>query len=222
MYFITPFPPTKLKRNITFHNIKSINPSAFSDLLANNLSASTPPPAICPPDLVSYYNNTLFLCLDKLAPLKTKTVSITHIGPWYTPKLRQMKTVSLIDNTRKPLSQFISMPTQTSFQTTKMPSILHGPPTTHSSSILAPATPRLYFPPSTNSSNPAITPSPPSQLINTTPSCHSFSPKSTPSTVNLAIPPPPPTLNLLPPQPLQPFHSSLLFPPWNSSPSSLT
>uniref|UniRef100_A0A671XTI5 Reverse transcriptase domain-containing protein n=1 Tax=Sparus aurata TaxID=8175 RepID=A0A671XTI5_SPAAU len=87
MDFITPVPPPKLKRNITFRNIKSINPSALSDFLANTLFASTPPPTACPSDLVSYYNNTL-----SLAPLKTKTVSFTHTAPWYTPELRQMKT----------------------------------------------------------------------------------------------------------------------------------
>uniref|UniRef100_A0A671YR52 Reverse transcriptase domain-containing protein n=1 Tax=Sparus aurata TaxID=8175 RepID=A0A671YR52_SPAAU len=90
--FITPVPPPKLKRNITFRNIKSINPSALSDVLANTLSTSTPPPTACPSDLASYYNNTLSLCLDKLAPLNTRTVSFTHTAPWYTPELRQLKT----------------------------------------------------------------------------------------------------------------------------------
>ncbi|XP_073328899.1 uncharacterized protein [Pagrus major] len=89
MDFITPLRPPKLKRNITFRNIKSISPSAFSDLLANTLS--TPPLTFNPTDLVNHYNDTLSLCLNNLAPLKTKSVSFTHSAPWYTPQLRQMK-----------------------------------------------------------------------------------------------------------------------------------
>jgi len=91
MDFNTPLPHPKLKCNISFRNIKSIPLSAFSDSLANSLSAPRPSQTLNPSNLVTHYNNTLSLCLNNLAPLKTKTVLFTHSAPWFTPELRQLK-----------------------------------------------------------------------------------------------------------------------------------
>ncbi|XP_029957253.1 uncharacterized protein LOC115395750 [Salarias fasciatus] len=87
-----PLTAPKTKREITFRNLKSIDPPALSALLTTKLTTSPPPPSDNPSDLVSHCNNTLSSCLDELAPTKTKTVSFTHTAPRYTPELHQMKS----------------------------------------------------------------------------------------------------------------------------------
>ncbi|KAL7384922.1 hypothetical protein ABVT39_011588 [Epinephelus coioides] len=79
-------------KHISFGNLKSISPQVFSASLSNTLSTFPPPLSDDPSELVSYYNNTLSSCLDQLAPIKTKSVLLTHSAPWYTPELRQMKS----------------------------------------------------------------------------------------------------------------------------------
>nr|XP_029137828.1 uncharacterized protein LOC114921708 [Labrus bergylta] len=92
MDILIPLPTPKQKRKISFRNIKSVDPSAFSASISSKISSSPPPQFNNPSELITYYNNTLSFCLDQLAPIKTKTVSFTHSAPWYTPELQKMKT----------------------------------------------------------------------------------------------------------------------------------
>ncbi|KAL7388227.1 hypothetical protein ABVT39_009504 [Epinephelus coioides] len=88
-----PTPLPKDKRIISFRNLKFISPEDFSASLSNTLSTFPPLLSDNPSELVNYYNNTLSsVCLDQLAPIKTKSVSFTHSAPWYTPELCQMKS----------------------------------------------------------------------------------------------------------------------------------
>ncbi len=82
------FSRSKQQCSMTFH-IKKINPSAFTVAItdlphSDHLSSSD--------ELVSFYHSELQQLLDNFAPLKTRTVSFTNSAPWFTPKLRQLKT----------------------------------------------------------------------------------------------------------------------------------
>ena len=85
-----PAPEPKQDRKITFRNLKSICPVSLSTYISNTLSGLTFPVNPAPMDLVNIYNNTLSTSLNKLAPLKTKTVTFTHSGPWFTPELYKL------------------------------------------------------------------------------------------------------------------------------------
>ncbi|XDV31632.1 hypothetical protein PO909_002599 [Leuciscus waleckii] len=87
-----PITTTKNKRSISFRNLKSISTPALLASLVSKISSIPPLQTDNPSDLTDYYNETLSICLDQLAPIKTKTVSFTHSAPWYTPDLRKMKS----------------------------------------------------------------------------------------------------------------------------------
>ena len=43
--------------------------------------------------LVAHYNSALSLCLDSVAPIKTRIVSYTRPAPWFTSDLRSLKSI---------------------------------------------------------------------------------------------------------------------------------
>ena len=87
----TPAPKPKQDRIITFRNLKSICPVSLSTCISNTLSNLALPVNPTTTDLVNIYNNTLSTTLNKLAPMKTKTVTFTHSAPWFTPELHKHK-----------------------------------------------------------------------------------------------------------------------------------
>ena len=80
----------KVQRAMSYRNIKKVEPEAFTSLVASYPCPSSNASAA---DLVDHYNNCLSTALDSLAPLKTRTVSFVHSAPWFTPELRQMKSM---------------------------------------------------------------------------------------------------------------------------------
>ncbi len=86
-----PAPKPKQDRKITFRNLKSICPFSLSTCITNTLSSLTLPTNPTTMDLINIYNNTLSISLNKLAPMRTKTVTFTHSAPWFTPELHKLK-----------------------------------------------------------------------------------------------------------------------------------
>ncbi|KAJ8366477.1 hypothetical protein AAFF_G00353570 [Aldrovandia affinis] len=87
-----PTPLIKQKHSITFRNLKSINPSYLSSILADTISNSTVIQNASPTDLVNTYNDALSSCLNQFPPIKTKSVSFTHSVPWFTDQLHHLKS----------------------------------------------------------------------------------------------------------------------------------
>lgn len=85
-------PHSKPKRQISFRNIKNIDPDTLTldlqHLSSANLSSAS--------ESVTFYNNSLCRLLDLHAPIKTKTVSFVRSAPWYTSELRTMKTLGRV------------------------------------------------------------------------------------------------------------------------------
>ena len=89
--FSVPEPPSRLrvKRTITFRNIKRVSTPALSSMLSLHLA--THPSDHSVHALTEHYNNALCLSLDAVAPLKTRTISYSQPAPWFTQELRLMK-----------------------------------------------------------------------------------------------------------------------------------
>ncbi|KAI4904399.1 hypothetical protein NFI96_008508, partial [Prochilodus magdalenae] len=67
------------------------DPVSFSTLLKSS-SLSLICECSSTDEAVSLYNESISAVLDTLAPLKTRTVPSTHSSPWFTSKLRTLKT----------------------------------------------------------------------------------------------------------------------------------
>ena len=86
---LSPISRPRPLREITFRNLKSIDPHHLSDLLSSTLPLDST--LISPDELTNHLNATLSSSLNTLAPLKTKTVSFNTSSPWFTPALRKLK-----------------------------------------------------------------------------------------------------------------------------------
>ncbi|XP_041959638.1 uncharacterized protein LOC121718626 [Alosa sapidissima] len=75
---------------MSYRNIKKVVPEELTSLVT---SYPCPSPNASVVDLVGNYNNCMSAALNSLAPLKTRTVSFVHSAPWFTPELRQMKSM---------------------------------------------------------------------------------------------------------------------------------
>ena len=83
-----PRPPVLTTRY--YRCLKSINMLKFQLDIRSSKLLTKPPTGLS--ELVSCYNTTLSLLLDKHAPLKSKTVSQKPNNPWYTPALHSLKS----------------------------------------------------------------------------------------------------------------------------------
>lgn len=83
-----PLSVTKLPRLVSFRNIKDIN---LISLSSSTHSLMDTHHLTTLEELVSHYNTGLHSILNSLAPLKTRSVSFSRSGPWFTPELRLMK-----------------------------------------------------------------------------------------------------------------------------------
>ena len=80
-------PLNKPDRQISFRNLKNINPVTMTtDLL--HLSAASPPSVT---ESVDLYHSSLGTLLDRHAPDKPRTITITCSASWYTSELRLLK-----------------------------------------------------------------------------------------------------------------------------------
>ncbi|KAF7645087.1 hypothetical protein LDENG_00210350 [Lucifuga dentata] len=86
-----PTPLPKQKRSISFHNLKSLNPTPLSSSLVDASPSSLFHQVTSTTELVNTYNNLLSSCLNDLAPVKTKSVSFSHSAPWYTDEPHHLK-----------------------------------------------------------------------------------------------------------------------------------
>ncbi|KAJ4929265.1 hypothetical protein JOQ06_004876 [Pogonophryne albipinna] len=75
------------KRQIRFRNLRNINPDTMTLDLQHLSSANFSS---------AYYNQSLNSLLDLHAPLKTRMVTFSRSAPWYTGKLRRMKTAGRV------------------------------------------------------------------------------------------------------------------------------
>ena len=136
------YPLDKPNRQISFRNLKHINPNSLTfdlqHLSSVNFQTVT--------DSMNFYNASLSNLLDPHTPLKTRTVTFTHSAPWYTSELREMKkagraleqrfkvsclTVNKFGNIRRPIQN---------------PSVMHGLVSSPVSSTIALETPKYFFP----------------------------------------------------------------------------
>lgn len=78
----TPLPIPNIKHLLSFHN--SLSPSQFASLLAITMCVSSAPTSDNTYDLINFYNSTISSCINNLAPIKTRTISFSHIAPIYS------------------------------------------------------------------------------------------------------------------------------------------
>jgi exonuclease III len=82
----TPLP----RKTISFRQYKKIDKELFvSDLRSSDLVIK---PAATLEELTDQYNKALTDLANKHAPLKSKTVTLHPIAPWYTDKVRELKS----------------------------------------------------------------------------------------------------------------------------------
>ena len=81
--------PPLPKRTVEYRCLKHIDLSVFRDDLQNSTLITSP--ALDLEDLLTQYDTTLRQLMDKHAPLKTKTVTIRPVTPWYNNEIDKEK-----------------------------------------------------------------------------------------------------------------------------------
>ena len=81
--------PSLSRKTVSYRSIKSVNIEELTkDLITSKLCLDTPTQL---DSLVSCYNNTISTLLDRHAPMKTRTVAVRPMVPWYNEKIRLAK-----------------------------------------------------------------------------------------------------------------------------------
>lgn len=84
---LTFLPPlTKSKRCMCFRN----------QPVREDILNPSPPAFLSVDEIAEFYNQSLSSVLDLHAPIKTRDVSFAHSAPWFTPGLRNMKSIGCI------------------------------------------------------------------------------------------------------------------------------
>lgn len=135
------YPLDKPKRQISFRNLKNINPNSLTfdlqHLSSVNFQTVT--------DSVNFYNASLSSLLDLHAPVKTGTVTFTLSAPWYTSKLREMKKAGRVLERRFKVSGLTVHKFGNIRRPTQNPSVMHGLVSSPISSKIALETPKDFF-----------------------------------------------------------------------------
>ncbi|XDV17107.1 hypothetical protein PO909_016531 [Leuciscus waleckii] len=85
-----PLPRLRVKSTITYCNQNSVDPILFSESVQTHLSDITEHTSSL--DILTKYNACISTALNIHAPLKSRFVPSTHMSPWFTPALRNLKT----------------------------------------------------------------------------------------------------------------------------------
>ena len=81
--------PKPSVRNVSYRKLKSVNIEDFrKDIL---VSSVYPVPDMSLDGLVSFYNSTLGECLDKHAPITTRTISVRLRVAWFNEEIKCAK-----------------------------------------------------------------------------------------------------------------------------------
>ena len=79
--------PSFSTRTLSYRKIKLVNRDSLNDDLANSEVCKNPLDDL--EELLLSYNKTLLAVLDKHAPVKTRTIVMRPLVPWYTDEIRQ-------------------------------------------------------------------------------------------------------------------------------------
>lgn len=85
--------PPLAKKEISYRNLKEIDFPRFRSQLANSNLLDEPNPMTPIDSLVGKYEAVLTSLLDNHAPVKTKTITLRPVTPWFTHEIKEQKSI---------------------------------------------------------------------------------------------------------------------------------